>query len=55
MKFFTGASQFFFYAGLIFAAAVIFGLIASRYKATDYFRKAVPAQGEHVMPPPREK
>lgn len=50
MKFFTGASQFFFYAGLIFVAAVIFGLIARRYKTTDYFRKAVPAQGEHVMP-----
>ncbi|HZI04816.1 MAG TPA: MFS transporter, partial [Archangium sp.] len=49
---FTGmAATLFFYAGLVFAAAIVFALIASRYKVRDYYMPATPAPtGEHSMP-----
>lgn len=37
------AATLFFYAGLIFVAAVVFALIASRYQVRDYFQPAAPA------------
>jgi proton-dependent oligopeptide transporter, POT family len=39
---FTGAAQFFFYAGLAFLAAFALGLIARGYKVVDYFQKSAP-------------
>lgn len=45
------AGSLFFYAGLIFLAAVVFAFMASRYKVRDYFQKAaVPVLGEHSEP-----
>ena len=42
------AGSLFFYAGLIFLAAMFFAFMASRYKVRDYFQKAaVPVLGEH--------
>ncbi|MFY0530185.1 POT family MFS transporter [Archangium gephyra] len=52
---FTGmAATLFFYSGLVFAAAIVFALIASRYKVRDYYMPATPAPagaGEHAIPP----
>lgn len=36
------AFQMFFFAGFAFVAALIFGLVAKRYRVVDYYRK-VPA------------
>ncbi|XYI01252.1 POT family MFS transporter [Sorangium sp. So ce1128] len=36
---FTGAMQYLFFAALIFIAAVVFGLLARRYVAVDYFQR----------------
>jgi POT family proton-dependent oligopeptide transporter len=45
------AGSLFFYAGLIFLAALLFAFIASRYKVRDYFQPApVPVLGEHSEP-----
>ena len=48
---FGGALQYLFFAGLIFAAALVFALIASRYVAVDFFQRAA---GNAASPPLRE-
>jgi proton-dependent oligopeptide transporter, POT family len=37
---FKGSAQFFFYAGMALAAAVLLGVLCKRYKVVDYYRKA---------------
>jgi len=50
---FTGmAATLFFYSGLVFFAAIVFAIIASRYKMRDYFMPATQAApSEHTLPP----
>jgi proton-dependent oligopeptide transporter, POT family len=44
------AASLFFYAGLIFAAAVVFALIARRYQVRDWFQEvSAPPLGEHSV------
>lgn len=55
---FTGATTYFFYAGLIFVAGVLFWIISRNYKTVDYFRKSAPthavtAPDEHKMTAPK--
>jgi len=45
------SGSLFFYAALIFLAAMVFAFMASRYKVRDYYQKAsVPVLGEHSEP-----
>jgi POT family proton-dependent oligopeptide transporter len=37
---FKGSAQFFFYAGMALAAAVLLAVLCKRYKVVDYYRKA---------------
>jgi POT family proton-dependent oligopeptide transporter len=47
------AATLFFYAGLVFTAAIVFALIASRYQVRDYFMPAALAPvPDRTMPPP---
>jgi len=54
---FEGATTYFFFAGLIFIAGLVFGLIARGYKTVDYFQKAgarpLAAPSEHQLSAPR--
>jgi POT family proton-dependent oligopeptide transporter len=46
------AATLFFYAGLIFVAAIVFAFIASRYTVRDYYMPATQAApSEHTLPP----
>ena len=46
------AATLFFYAGLVFVAAIVFAFIASRYTVRDYYMPATPgAPSEHALPP----
>ncbi|HEX8434115.1 MAG TPA: MFS transporter, partial [Archangium sp.] len=47
------AATLFFYAGLVFTAAIVFAFIASRYQVRDYFMPASPApEFDRKVPPP---
>jgi POT family proton-dependent oligopeptide transporter len=46
MDFFKGASQFFFFATLMAAVAVVFSMTASRYRVRDFLEK----EGQVALP-----
>jgi POT family proton-dependent oligopeptide transporter len=47
---FTGAGEFFFFAGLMFVVAVIFSITASRYKVRNFIEKAEGAASPALSP-----